>query len=183
MNYQTTIFDGLIVLEPEVFKDSRGRFEESYNQSKFEKIIKEKINFCQDNQSISKKNVLRGLHYQEHPFEQSKLIKVIHGSICDVVVDLRKKSNTFGQHFKIVLSKENNLQLFIPKGFAHGFLSLEEETVVSYKVDNFYNQKSEKCILFDDPTLKINWEIEKNKIIISEKDRLGISFFEYNAKE
>ena len=89
MNYQTTIFDGLIVLEPEVFKDSRGRFEESYNQSKFEKIIKEKINFCQDNQSISKKNVLRGLHYQEHPFEQSKLIKA-YGSICDVVVDLRK---------------------------------------------------------------------------------------------
>jgi len=182
MKYQTTTFDGLIILEPKFFKDARGRFEESYNQSEFEKIIKSKINFCQDNQSVSKKNVLRGLHYQEHPYEQSKLVKVIHGSICDVVVDLRKKSNTFGQHFKIVLSKENNLQLFVPKGFAHGFLALEEETVVLYKVDNFYNQKSEKCILFNDTTLKIDWGIEKSKIIISEKDMLGISFSEYKIK-
>jgi len=179
MKHQLTAFKGLIILEPEIFVDERGSFQETYNQAEFEKIINRKINFCQDNQSLSKKNVIRGLHYQTPPCEQSKLVRVLSGSVLDVVVDLRRNSETFGQHFKITLSKQNNLQLFIPKGFAHGFKALTDQTILSYKVDNFYSQQDEQCILYNDPELGINWELSNEKILISKKDLSGKLFSEF----
>ena len=179
MKYQNTEFEGLIILEPEIFLDERGYFYESYNQSKFEKIIKSKVNFCQDNQSLSNLNVIRGLHYQKKPIEQSKLVRVLNGSVLDVVVDLRKSSLTFGKHFKIILSAENKLQLFIPKGFAHGFKSLDNETVLSYKVDNFYSPEYDDCILFNDSDLSIDWEVSEENLLVSKKDLSGKTFSQF----
>lgn len=168
---QTEIND-VILLTPRVYKDERGYFMESYNQKKVDKLIKDR--FVQDNESISNKNVLRGLHLQLPPFEQAKLIRVIKGSILDVAVDLRKSSSTYGKHFKHLLNGENKKQLYIPKGFAHGFLCLEDDTILNYKCSNYYHADSEQSIVWDDPDLAIDWGILDP--ILAEKDRLAENF-------
>jgi len=159
------------VLEPQVFEDERGLFFESYNQKRFQEAIGREINFVQDNQSISKKGVLRGLHFQEGDFAQSKLVNVIHGEVIDVVVDLRKESDTFGEHFKLRLSGDNNKMIFIPKGMAHGFVTLSEQAIFHYKCDEYYHKASENGILYNDVTLKIDWELASLKPILSPKDK------------
>ena len=168
---QTNIQD-LLLITPNVYSDERGYFMESYNQKKTEVLIKEK--FVQDNESVSKKGVLRGLHLQLPPFDQAKLIRVIQGSILDVAVDIRKDSSTFGQHFKHVLSGENKKQIFVPRGFAHGFLSLEDNTILNYKCSQYYHSKSEVSLLWNDPDFNINWGIVDP--ILAEKDRLAEKF-------
>ena len=172
MILETTFIQDLIILKPHVYEDERGYFMESFNQKKIEKLIKDR--FVQDNESLSKKDVLRGLHFQLPPYAQSKLIRVIKGSILDVAVDLRKESKTYGQHFKHVLSGENKHQLYIPAGFAHGFLSLEEDTILNYKCSAYYNAQSEDAILWNDPAFNIDWGI--NHPILAEKDRLAKNF-------
>jgi len=174
---KTPIVD-LLIIQPKVFPDDRGYFYESYNKSKLEALNFNET-FVQDNVSKSAKGVLRGLHFQKEPHAQGKLIQVLKGSVLDVAVDIRKDSNTYGQHFAIELSEENKTQLFIPVGFAHGFLTLEDDTIFSYKCTNFYNKESEGSILWNDPDLAINW-IEKNPTV-SEKDRKAIKFNELNS--
>tara|TARA_R110002073_G_scaffold56835_16_gene144554 strand:- start:542 stop:1087 length:546 start_codon:yes stop_codon:yes gene_type:complete len=165
-----TKLKGCFILEPKVFNDKRGYFLESYNQEVFNEIIGKNINFVQDNESLSSKGVLRGLHYQAGKFAQAKLVRVIKGRILDIAVDITENSNTFGQYVAIELSEENKKQLFIPRGFAHGFVVLSHTAVFSYKCDNFYNKESEHGIIFSDPTLNIDWKLPKNQLIISEKD-------------
>jgi len=165
----------LYTIEPTVFGDSRGYFFESYNQ----KVLQEKgitLTFIQDNESKSCRNVLRGLHYQLAPYAQTKLIRVIEGSILDVVVDIRRGSPTFRQHFSIELSGENKLQLLIPKGFAHGFSVLSESVIVNYKCDAFYYPDAERGILYNDPELSIDWRIDLESAIISAKDKVNQVF-------
>lgn len=169
MPFATTDISGLLVFEPEVFEDSRGYFFESYNEKKFKEAGID-IAFVQDNQSSSSYGVIRGLHYQQNPFAQIKLVRVLSGSILDVAVDIRKGSPTYGKHFDLVLSAENKKQLFIPAGFAHGFSVLSERAEVMYKCNNFYNKQSEGGIRFDDPALNINWQIPADKAIVSGKD-------------
>ena len=172
MKIDKTFIDDLLVITPEVFGDDRGYFFESYNKKKLENLLD--VEFVQDNESQSQKNVLRGLHFQKVPFAQGKLVRVIKGSVLDVVVDLRKDSKTYGKHYKRILSDKNKEQLYIPKGFAHGFLVLEDETIFSYKCTNFYNKESEVALLWNDKALNINWQIENP--IISEKDKLAKEF-------
>lgn len=171
---QTSIMD-LVIIHPNVFEDERGYFFEAYNQAKFNQ---EGINFqfIQDNQSFSKRGVIRGMHLQINPFAQAKLVRVLEGEILDVAVDLRKNSPTYGQYESVVLSAENKKQLMIPHGFAHGFSVLSETASVLYKVDQVYDKNSERGIRFDDPTLNIDWQVESNEIIVSEKD-LVLSYF------
>ena len=171
---QTEIND-VILITPRVYKDERGYFMESYNQKKVDKLIKD--NFVQDNESVSNKNVLRGLHLQVPPFAQAKLIRVIKGSILDVAVDLRRSSSTYGKHFKHILSGENKKQLYIPKGFAHGFLSLEDDTILYYKCSNYYHADSEYSIAWNDPVLAIDWGVPDP--ILAEKDRLAENFAKF----
>ena len=165
-----TLLSGCYVLEPTAFKDERGLFFESYHQKRLEDYIGKKINFVQDNISISKKGVMRGLHYQTGIHSQAKLVQVLKGEVLDVVVDLRRESSTFGQHFKLKLSPENRDIIFIPKGMAHGFLALTDEVIFAYKCDEYYHPQSEAGILFNDPELDINWEFTETNMIISEKD-------------
>lgn len=171
-----TNLEGCLVIEPIVFGDSRGNFFESFNQ----KIFKEKtgldISFVQDNQSISQRGVLRGLHQQVGEFAQAKLVRVIKGKVLDVVVDVRKDSVTFGEHFSIELSGENNKQLFIPKGFLHGFVTLEDNTIFAYKCDNYYNPESEYGIIYNDSTLGIDWILTESEVNLSEKDQQSETF-------
>lgn len=175
MKFIRTKIEDLIILEPTVFGDDRGYFLESYNKKKFEEIVGE-VFFVQDNESKSSKGVLRGLHFQKPPFDQAKLVRCIQGKVLDVVVDLRKKSQTYGQYISIELSCENKKQLFIPRGFAHGFLVLSETAVFAYKVDNFYKPDYDLGIRWNDPTLNIQWGIQENEVSISEKDS-KLSFF------
>lgn len=175
MNIEKTFIDDLLVLTPTVFEDNRGYFMESYNHKKVEEALK--TTFVQDNESLSQKGVLRGLHFQNPPFTQAKLVRVIKGSVLDVVVDLRKNSNSFGKVFTIELSEQNKKQLFVPKGFAHGFLTLENNTIFSYKCDDYYHKESEVALLWNDKNLNIDWNIENP--IISEKDLNGIPFSEF----
>lgn len=170
MNLLETNFEGCFVIEPLVFEDQRGFFLETFNQETFEKSIDQKIDFVQDNMSYSKKGVLRGLHYQKGNSSQAKLVSVLKGKVLDVVVDLRRNSKTRGAHFKIILSSENKKQLFIPRGFAHGFLVLSDSAVFNYKCDNFYDKDSESGIIFNDSVLAIDWGIDHNKVILSKKD-------------
>ena len=170
MKITETLLPGCYVLEPIAFMDERGLFFESYHQNRLEDYIGKKINFVQDNISISKKGVLRGLHYQIGIHSQAKLVQVLKGEVLDVVVDLRKESSTFGQHFKLKLSPENKKIIFIPKGMAHGFLALTDEVIFAYKCDEYYHPQSEAGILFNDPELDINWEFTETNMIISEKD-------------
>ncbi len=169
MPFTQTTIPGLLVFEPKVFEDSRGYFFESFNQEVF-KAAGIDMDFVQDNQSSSQYGVIRGLHYQLHPYAQTKLIRVLLGKILDVAVDIRKNSLTFGKSFSIELSAENKKQLFIPSGFAHGFSVLSDHAEVFYKCDSFYNKESEAGILFNDPLLNIDWLIPVGKQIISEKD-------------
>lgn len=171
-----TPLQGLYIIEPKVFKDERGYFYESYNQKIFyEAGIKDE--FVQDNQSLSQKNVVRGLHFQHPPYAQAKLVRVIKGAVLDVVIDIRKNSSTYGQHYSIELSEENFLMLYIPVGFAHGFATLENNTIFAYKCSHFYNKNSEDTILWNDEDLNINWKIDKP--ILSEKDKTGKKFSEF----
>jgi dTDP-4-dehydrorhamnose 3,5-epimerase len=167
--FQETPIQGLLVFEPRVFADERGYFFESYNEKVFESAGLD-LRFVQDNQSRSTYGVLRGLHYQMNPHAQAKLVRVTEGRVLDVAVDIRKGSPTYGQHFSIELSAENNKQLLIPAGFAHGFAVLSETAVFFYKCSNFYNKESEGGIRFDDPKLNIDWGLDLSKAIVSEKD-------------
>jgi len=180
MNIEETKLKGCFIIEPKVFEDKRGYFFESFNQNKFNELLGYQINFVQDNESFSSKGVLRGLHYQTGEHEQAKLVRVISGKVLDVVVDLRKDSATFGQHVSIELSSKNKKQLFVPRGFAHGFVVLSETVVFTYKCDNFYNKESEAGIIYNDLNLGIDWLLNSNEIIISEKDTQLPSF--ENAK-
>ena len=163
--------DGPLLLKPNIFNDKRGYFFESFNQKIFETQIGKKIEFIQDNQSKTKKNVIRGLHFQTPPFAQSKLVRVLSGKILDVAVDLRPNSSTFKKYFSVELSSKNKKQLFVPRGFAHGFLSLENNTIVSYKVDNFFSKKNDSGFIFNDPEININWSIDESKVDLSLKDK------------
>lgn len=165
-------------MKPDIFKDERGEFFESYNRRVLEDCIGEKIDFIQDNQSISKKGALRGLHFQKGRHAQSKLIRVVNGMVLDVIVDIRKESETFGQYFKIVLTADNNEMLFIPKGMAHGFVTLSKEATFLYKCDEYYNKKAEGGIIYNDSELNIDWEVNNDELIISAKDKLLPSFKE-----
>jgi dTDP-4-dehydrorhamnose 3,5-epimerase len=166
---KSTPLKDLIIIEPEVFNDSRGYFFESYNKEKFRKAGLQS-EFIQDNQSLSQKGVLRGLHLQNPPWEQGKLVRVIKGAVLDVVLDARKNSESFGKHFSIVLSEQNKTQLWIPPGFAHGFLTLEDETIFYYKCTQLYNRESEAGIRWNDPELGIDWGVENPSL--SAKDAL-----------
>lgn len=177
MQFIATDFEGLFIIQPKCFEDARGYFFESYNENVF-KIKGLNLNFVQDNQSLSQKGVLRGMHFQNPPHAQGKLVRVIKGAVLDVVIDIRKKSKTFGKHFAIELNEQNKTMLYIPEGFAHGFLTLEDNTIFFYKCTNFYNKASEDCILWNDPALNINWGISNP--IVSEKDSLGKPLSELN---
>jgi dTDP-4-dehydrorhamnose 3,5-epimerase len=169
MNIVETGFDGLVILEPKVLEDPRGYFMESYRYD----VLKSKgidIHFIQDNQSKSRRGVLRGLHYQNAPYPQTKLVRVLSGEILDVVVDLRKPKTTFGTSFTITLSAENKKQLLVPSGFAHGFLVLSETAEILYKCDEFYHPEAEGGIMYDDPALKIDWGMKKENLILSQRD-------------
>jgi dTDP-4-dehydrorhamnose 3,5-epimerase len=180
MNIETTPIQDLVIIIPTVFEDDRGYFMESYNQQKLEEAGIH-FPFVQDNQSFSKQGTLRGLHYQNPPFAQTKLVRVLEGEIVDVAVDLRKDSPTYGQHFALRLSAENKKQLLIPHGFAHGFSVISETAVVLYKCDQFYNKASEGGIIFDDPLLNIDWGIDLNTAIVSEKDQILPLFKDCNS--
>ena len=160
----------IIIIEPDIFTDDRGYFYESFRQDKLNEFLKYDVNFCQDNESKSNYGVLRGLHYQKAPFAQAKLVRVIYGSVLDVAVDIRKDSPTYGKHFEIELNDVNKKQLFIPKGFAHGFVVLSEKAIFTYKADNYYNKEFERGITFDDPTLNIDWRLKREDLKISSKD-------------
>ena len=173
-----TPLKGLVVLKPKVFEDSRGYFFESYNQNAFAQVGLN-LNFVQDNQSLSQKGVLRGLHFQNQPHAQGKLVRVITGSVLDVAIDIRKNSPTYGQWFGLELTASNKWMMFIPEGFAHGFETLEDNTIFSYKCTNFYNKASEGCILWNDPDIGINWKSDKP--LLSEKDLEGTSIKNFSS--
>jgi dTDP-4-dehydrorhamnose 3,5-epimerase len=165
-----TNLEDCLVLKPKANQDERGYFYESYNQKVFNNILKDNVNFVQDNQTYSTKGVLRGLHFQKGDFAQAKLVRVTQGNVLDIVVDLRKKSSSFGQSFSCELSDQNQKQLFVPKGFAHGFVVLSETAIFQYKCDNYYNKESEGGIIYNDSDLNIDWILPANKLIISQKD-------------
>ena len=166
-------------LEPNVFKDQRGYFFESFNQKRFEELTGLDINFVQDNQSLSSKGVLRGLHYQIGDSAQAKLVRVLQGKVMDVTVDIRKDSPTYGEVFTIILSDENNKQVFIPRGCAHGFITLSDTAIFFYKCDNYYDPKTESGIIYNDKDLNIDWILPEEELIISEKDLLLPKFKDF----
>ncbi|MFN8311098.1 MAG: dTDP-4-dehydrorhamnose 3,5-epimerase [Chitinophagales bacterium] len=170
MPFIETRFSGLMIYEPQVFADSRGYFLESFNAKAFAAAGID-VNFVQDNESMSNYGVVRGLHFQKPPFSQAKLVRVVKGAVLDVVVDIRKGSATYGEKFELLLSEENKKMLFIPRGFAHGFSVLKNETIFSYKCDNFYSKESEGGISPMDPALAIDWQIPTAAFILSEKDK------------
>ena len=174
MIIERLIIDGLMVLHPRRFSDSRGYFFETFNALKYAELLGDDVKFVQDNVSVSKKNVLRGLHFQSPPAAQGKLVSVLQGKVIDVAVDLRKNSKTYGQHAAIELSADNGLQFWIPAGFAHGFAALEENTIFSYKCTELYSPQNEATIMWNDPELNIDWGLENP--IVSEKDGLGLDF-------
>lgn len=170
MNFIRTAIPDVIIIEPSIHGDSRGYFVETFRTDKLEEFLGYKIDFCQDNESKSKRGVLRGLHYQLPPFTQTKLVRVISGRVLDVAVDIRKNSPTFGHHVATELSGENKKQLLIPRGFAHGFVVLEDDTVFAYKVDNYYSPEYDRGIAFDDENLHIEWILKKEELLLSLKD-------------
>jgi len=177
MKYIKTAIDGVWIIEPTVFSDARGYFFESWKHDEFEKNVG-RVDFVQDNESKSSYGVLRGLHYQRGDKAQAKLVRVVKGCVVDVAVDLRKSSPTFGQHVMVELSDQNKRQFFVPRGFAHGFLVLSEEAIFAYKVDNVYAPESEASIRWNDERLAIEWPIDMNKVVTSEKDLRGCSLDE-----
>jgi len=175
---QHTPLKDCFILKPSVFKDERGTFFETYNQVLFNKVTGSNIDFVQDNQSESSYGVIRGLHFQSGAMAQAKLVRVVKGRVLDVVVDIRKDSETFGKKFSIILDDSNNFQFFVPRGFAHGFITLSESAVFSYKCDNFYDKASEGGIIYNDATLLLDWHLPKEDFIISEKDLQLPAFLE-----
>lgn len=172
MNFIRTKIPDIIICEPIVHGDSRGYFVETFREDKLEEFIGYTINFCQDNESKSSKGVLRGLHYQLAPHAQTKLVRVIQGKVLDVAVDIRKGSPTFGQHVAVELSGENKRQLLIPRGFAHGFIVLEDDTTFAYKVDSYYSPECDRGIAFDDKDLDIDWILNIRELNLSSKDKV-----------
>ena len=177
MNYLPTTIPGVWILEPRVFTDPRGYFMETYRQEDFDAHVGP-TTFVQDNESKSSRGVLRGLHYQKGDLSQAKLVRVIRGTVLDVAVDIRRSSPTFGQHVAVELSEDNKRQLFIPRGFAHGFLVLSPEAVFTYKVDNIYAPQAEASIRYDDPTIGIHWPLPADQLLLSPKDVNGKTFQE-----
>ncbi len=176
------ILNGIIIFQTDLFVDKRGSFTESFNKKDFEKnIVKKKVNFVQDNISISKKNVFRGFHFQTKPFAQGKLVKVLNGEIIDIVIDLRNKSKTFGKSYQINLSSINNFKIWIPEGFAHGFISLKKDTKVLYKTTNYYQPKYEKTLIYNDSNIKVKFP-KNSRLNVSKKDLNGLTFFEIKKK-
>ena len=171
MNVIRTALEGVYIIEPRIFGDSRGYFFESFNARDFKEQVQQDVVFIQDNESKSCYGVVRGLHFQKPPFTQSKLVRVVKGAVLDVAVDIRQGSPTFGQHVAVELSEENHRQLFLSHGFAHGFSVLTPEAVFQYKCDNFYAPQSEGALAWDDPTLNIDWRIPADKVVLSEKDK------------
>lgn len=182
MNVVKTDIEDVLILEPKVFGDERGFFFESFNKKSFEEITGREIEFVQDNHSKSCKNVLRGLHYQLAPYAQGKLVRCIVGEVFDVAVDIRKESETFGQWVGVYLSAENKRQLWIPEGFAHGFVVLSDTAEFQYKTTNYYNPTSERCIAWNDPILNVHWPVSEKEVILSKKDKLAPGFVE-NIKD
>lgn len=171
MKIISTPLNDCFIIEDTVFPDSRGYFFESFNEQKFSELTGIQIHFVQDNQSSSTYGVLRGLHFQKGEYAQAKLVRVLKGAVLDVAVDIRKDSPTFGQSFSLELTEDNHKQLFIPRGFAHGFIVLSETAVFFYKCDNYYNKPSEGGIAYNDPSLNINWQLKEEDFILSDKDK------------
>ena len=178
---QTPLKDSFI-LTPTIFNDERGSFHETFNDILFKKVSGQKVNFVQDNQSTSSFGVLRGMHYQVGKMAQAKLVRAIEGRILDVVVDMRKESETFGKHFSVILDDISKKQLFVPRGFAHGFITLSPTSKFAYKCDNFYDKASERGIIYNDATLQLDWHLPNDKLIISDKDLKLPSFLEAIAE-
>ena len=178
MQFINTAVDGVLIIEPQVHGDERGYFVETFRQDKLEAFIGHKIHFCQDNESKSSRGVLRGLHYQLAPAAQTKLVRVIQGSVLDVAVDIRKGSPTFGQHVAVELSAENKKQMLVPRGFAHGFVVLEDDTIFAYKVDNYYSPENDRGIAFDDEALGIDWTVPTEELLLSAKDKVQLNLAE-----
>ena len=182
-----TEIEGVVIIEPRIFKDDRGYFYESFSQREFEEKVC-RTTFVQDNQSKSSYGVVRGLHFQKPPYSQSKLVRCIKGAVLDVAVDIRKGSPTFGKYVAVELTEDNHRQFFVPRGFAHGFAVLSDEAVFQYKCDNFYNKESEGAVAWNDPELAIDWRIPVEKVLLSEKDKLSKTIaeadflFDYNEK-
>lgn len=177
MLVEQTPIKGVLVFTPRLFSDDRGSFFESFNQQQFEEAVGQSVNFVQDNESISHQNVLRGLHFQSPPMAQGKLVRVVRGAVIDVAVDLRKQSSTYGEHVKIMLSGDNKQQLWIPPGFAHGFLSLASDTIFSYKCTNYYAPETERTLQWNDPTIAIDWGVDTPIISMKDQDSLLFSTF------
>ena len=170
MNVIKTKIEGVVIIEPRVFRDDRGYFFESFSQQRFNELVAP-VTFVQDNESRSTYGVLRGLHFQKPPYAQSKLVRVVKGVVLDVAVDLRKDSPTFGQYEQVLLSEDNKRQFFIPQGLAHGFVVLSPEAVFQYKCDNYYAPQAEGSVCWDDPQININWQLPLGDILLSEKDK------------
>ena len=170
MTFTRTNIPDVVIIEPTVHGDSRGYFVETFRQDKLEEFLGYKLNFGQDNESKSSKGVLRGLHYQLPPHAQTKLVRVISGRVLDVAVDIRRNSPTFGQHVAVELTADNKKQLLVPRGFAHGFVVLEDDTIFAYKVDNYYSPECDRGIAFNDPALNIDWILKIEELKLSEKD-------------
>jgi dTDP-4-dehydrorhamnose 3,5-epimerase len=180
MKFTRTTIPDVIICEPLVHGDNRGYFVETFRKDKLEKFLGYTLNFCQDNESKSSRGVLRGLHYQLSPYAQTKLVHVIQGKVLDVAVDIRKGSPTFGQYVSVELTSENKKQLLIPRGFAHGFVVLENDTIFAYKVDNYYSPENDRGIAFDDMDLGIDWQLEASSFNLSAKDKVQPKFKETN---
>ena len=180
MKFTKTSIEGLVIIDPTVFGDNRGYFLESYNEKEFKEVIG-KVSFVQDNESKSSKGVLRGLHFQKSPFAQAKLVRCIEGKVLDVVVDIRKNSKTYGQYFTTELSGENKKQVFIPRGFAHGFLVLSESAIFAYKVDNTYAPEHDAGIRWNDPIVNIQWGLSESEVLVSKKDAQLPFFTEFDS--
>lgn len=171
MEFQRQSISDVILIKPKVFGDDRGYFVETFQQKRFEDFVGHKVDFCQDNESKSSRGVLRGLHFQLPPFAQSKLVRVIEGEVLDVAVDIRHKSPTYGRYVKALLSGENKHQLFVPRGFAHGFVVLNETAIFAYKVDNYYAPEHDRGLAYNDTSLNIDWQIPESQLQLSDKDK------------
>jgi dTDP-4-dehydrorhamnose 3,5-epimerase len=187
MKFIRTKIEDVVIIEPKVHGDDRGYFVETYREDKLEEFLGFKVDFCQDNESKSSRGVLRGLHYQLSPAAQTKLVRVIQGAVLDVAVDIRKGSPTFGEYVAVKLTAENKKQLFVPRGFAHGFVVLEDDTIFAYKVDNYYSPQNDRGIAFDDKSIGIDWGVELSELKLSEKDTKqpqlkDADIFEYGDK-
>ena len=176
MKIEKTEFEDLLIINHDVYHDSRGVFKEIYRNNFLEESLDYNVDFCQENNVKSFYMVLRGLHFQDEPYAQSKLVSVLDGKILDIAVDIRENSKTYGKYFSYVLSSVSNKSIFIPKGFAHGYLSLSDNTIINYKVDNYYNQNLERGISFKDKYLNIDWGVDENELLISDKDKNFVDF-------